>query len=294
MRNSRNGTFLFLRDYMDYHADRFDDCSFLFQKKGKFEAVIPGNHCNNTLYSHQGLTYGGVVSSTRITTTDILEIFALLNGELKKMQVTEVRYKPVPVIYHRIPAQEDIYALFLLNAVKTGCCISSTIFQSDKIKFTESRKGGVRKSLRSSVEIAESHDLATFWKILEQNLAHKFHRYPVHSLPEIEHLKTRFPDNIRFYGAWHAGTMVAGTVLYVMKHIIHVQYISANETGKKLGALDLLFDILVNREFLHVPVFDFGTSNGDTGNILNENLLFQKEGFGGRCIVHEQYQYEIL
>lgn len=27
---SRNGTFLFLRDYIDYHSDRFNDCSFLF------------------------------------------------------------------------------------------------------------------------------------------------------------------------------------------------------------------------------------------------------------------------
>lgn len=27
---SRNGTFLFRRDYLEYHADRFPDCSYLF------------------------------------------------------------------------------------------------------------------------------------------------------------------------------------------------------------------------------------------------------------------------
>ena len=27
---SRNGTFLFMRDYMDYHADRFTDYSLMF------------------------------------------------------------------------------------------------------------------------------------------------------------------------------------------------------------------------------------------------------------------------
>jgi hypothetical protein len=57
--NSRNGTFLFRRGYMDYHADRFADHSLMAVSSGKLMAVLPANEAEGTLWSHQGLTYGG-------------------------------------------------------------------------------------------------------------------------------------------------------------------------------------------------------------------------------------------
>lgn len=58
---SKNGTFLFRRDYMDYHSDRFSDHSLMFYFKGRLYAVLPATVVGGTLYSHQGLTYGGLV-----------------------------------------------------------------------------------------------------------------------------------------------------------------------------------------------------------------------------------------
>ena len=78
-----------------------------------------------------------------------------------------------------------------------------------------------------------------------------------------------------------------------MENIIHVQYISASEQGKALGALDLLFDELINCTFSHIPLFDFGQSTENSGLLLNNNLIFQKEGFGGRGVVYDIYKYEI-
>ena len=63
--NSRNGTFLFFRNYMDYHSDRFIDNSLLFRYKGKLIAVLPANREGDVLWSHQGLTYGGLVLSSK-------------------------------------------------------------------------------------------------------------------------------------------------------------------------------------------------------------------------------------
>ena len=41
---SKNGTFLFLRAYMDYHSDRFLDHSLMFyNEKNKLIAVLPAN-----------------------------------------------------------------------------------------------------------------------------------------------------------------------------------------------------------------------------------------------------------
>lgn len=291
--SSRNGTFLFNRDYMDYHSDRFNDCSFLILRKGKIEAVLPGNFDQTTFISHQGLTYGGLISSSKIITTDVIEIFELINKELKKNGLSVVVYKPVPSIYHTLPAQEDIYALYKLNAVKIGCNICSTIFQNNKIKFIESRKSGIRKSKREGVQIVESNDFASFWEILDGNLSTRFSTKPVHSLEEIILLKSRFPQNIKLYIANQNETVVSGAVLYIMKNIVHVQYISANEKGKNIGALDLLFDELINNLYQYIPIFDFGQSTEQMGNYLNENLIFQKEGFGGRGVVAEIYQYTL-
>ena len=291
--NSRNGTFLFNRDYMDYHSNRFNDCSYLIYRKGKLEAILPGNISDKTFYSHQGLTYGGLVSCNKIGTSEIVEVFDLLNKELRNIGVNEIIYKPVPSIYHQIPAQEDIYALFLNKAAKIGCNLSSTILQNSKLRFIESRKSGIRKSLREGIQITESNDFASFWEILECNLVSKFNKKPVHSLSEIELLHDRFPENIKLFVGEQDGSVVAGTILYFMKNVIHVQYISASNLGKDCGAIDLLFDHLINKKFQHIPIFDFGQSTEQMGNYLNENLIFQKEGFGGRGIVYETYKYTL-
>ena len=294
LQNSRNGTFLLFRNYMDYHSDRFNDCSFIAFKQKKVLGLIPGNIDNTTFFSHQGLTYGGLISSVKTKTQDTIEIFNQLDSKLADLGVEEVIYKPIPLIYHNVPSQEDIYALFLRKAEKIGCHISSTIYQRAKISFNESRKSGLRKSIREGIEVVESDDIYKFWEILENNLSNKYGAKPVHSLEEIELLKSRFPNEIKLYLAEHHGTAVAGTIIYLMNNLVHIQYISASELGKETGALDKLFDILINKEYAHIPIFDFGTSTVKMGRYLNDNLIFQKEGFGGRGIVYEIYKYKLI
>jgi len=290
---SRNGTFLFDRAYMDYHADVFQDCSFLVLKRGKVEAVIPGNRAGTVFYSHQGLTFGGIISTEEITTCDMLEIFTLLNARLRLDGVTSVVYKPVPALYHRMPAEEDLYALFRNEAKVIGRLISSVIWQSNKLAFIESRKSGVRKALRSGMQIQESEDFSAFWGVLTEVLLSRHGARPVHSLEEITLLHQRFPDKIRLHVAVMNGAVVAGVVMYCSERVAHVQYIATSEAGKKSGALDLIFDQLVNVVYTATPVFDFGTSNEQRGLILNEALIFQKEGFGGRGVVYDTYEYAL-
>lgn len=290
---SRNGSFLFMRDYMDYHSDRYKDNSYLFFNKGKLEALLPANLENRTLYSHQGLTFGGVVVSSSISASDVLSLFLLLNQQLIKQGINKVVYKPGPYIYHRKPSQEDIYALFRLGATKTGCYISSTIFQNNKIGFTESRKSGIRKAMRAGLKVEQSDKYDLFWLILNSNLQKKYNKKPVHTLDEIMLLGSRFPRNIQLYVATAGEQILAGTILYIMDNIVHVQYMAASDQGRLVGALDVLFDNLINKIFLQIPIFDFGHSTENQGLYLNENLIFQKEGFGGRGIVYETYEYFI-
>ena len=294
VKDSKTDTFLFYRDYMDYHATRFNDCSFIIYKNHYPAAVIPGNICGNTYYSHQGLTYGGLVITKKNGTGDVLAVFDLLISELKNLGIKEVIYKPVPYIYQLIPSQEEIYALYKHNAVKVGCNISSTIVLLDKIAFTESRKCGIRKSKGEGVIIEECQDFGTFWELLKENLKKKHATTPVHTADEMLLLKKKFPENIVLFGAKTNNRLIGGAVLYIMKKIVHVQYIAASDTGKRLGALDLLFDELINRRFLTHFYFDFGHSTEQMGNLLNKDLLFQKEGFGGRGVVYDIYKLGLV
>ena len=290
---SRNGTFLFYRDYLEYHSDRFNDHSFIFFKKGRIEAVIPGNVTNATFISHEGLTYGGLISSANIVTTDVLEIFKLFNSELEKIGIKEVIYKLIPSIYHFLPCQEDIFVLALNRAIKMECNISTTIFMNNKLPFRELRKRGAKKSLRNGVNVIESDNYSGFWEILENNLIIKYNVKPTHSIEEIKYLKNRFPDNIKLYLAQKSDQILAGVLLFITRNVIHCQYISANEEGKRLCSLDLIFDELINKQIASTYIFDFGISTENMGNFLNTDLIFHKEGFGGRAIVYEIYKYEI-
>ena len=48
VRNARNATFLFFRQYMDYHSERFTDHSLLFyDSKGNLVAAMPANEVIN-------------------------------------------------------------------------------------------------------------------------------------------------------------------------------------------------------------------------------------------------------
>lgn len=291
---ARNATFLFDRNYMDYHADRFDDNSFMFYHKGKLKAVLPANVAGDTLYSHQGLTYGGLLLDKKATVEDVLECFDSLNFWLRENGISKVVYKALPWIYQQYPSEEDLYALtWKCKAQLISRNIASTIVIDNKLKFAESRKSGIRKALSLNIEVGESDDIDGFWHVLEDNLGNRYNAKPVHTANEMKLLMSRFPNNIRLYVAKMNGEIVGGTLIYVTPQVVHTQYISASVEGKKHGALDLLFDYIINKVYANCRYFDFGKSTEQGGAYLNEPLIFQKEGFGGRGVCYDWYQWEL-
>lgn len=291
---ARNATFLFDRNYMDYHADRFDDNSFMFYHKGKLKAVLPANVAGDTLYSHQGLTYGGLLLDKKATVEDVLECFDSLNSWLRENGISKVVYKALPWIYQQYPSEEDLYALtWKCKAQLISRDIASTIVVDNKLRFAESRKSGIRKALSLNIEVGESNDVDGFWHVLEDNLGNRYNAKPVHTASEMKLLMSRFPNSIKLYVAKMNGEIVGGTLIYVTPQVVHTQYISASVEGKKHGALDLLFDYIINKVYANCRYFDFGKSTEQGGAYLNEPLIFQKEGFGGRGVCYDWYQWEL-
>ena len=290
---SKNGTFLFCRDFMEYHSDRFVDFSLLFYLKGKLIAVLPANIDDQTVYSHQGLTYGGLILSTYAKACYVLDIFSLLKEFFSIRNVNKLVYKAIPHIYHKQPCEEDLYALFRNDAKLIGRSISSTIQLDAKIPFSKLRIRMNDKALNNELFIRESNDFSAFWAILENNLAQKHHTKPTHSLQEIAALKTKFPKHIALYEACLPDRVLGGCVLFICDQVVHIQYISASSEGKKTGALDLLFNHIITVLHNAQQYIDFGISTECNGYVLNEGLISQKEGFGARGVVYDTYELEI-
>lgn len=292
---SKNGTFLFNRNYMDYHSDRFDDHSLMFYIKDRLYAVLPANVKDGTLYSHQGLTYGGLVMDDSASASDTVELFSEMNRCLKTDGIAKVVYKAMPWIYHNVPAEEDIYAIFrTCNAKLIAREISSTIIMDNKIKWHRDRRYGINKAHNNGVTVSRSNDLAAFWQILTSNLGNKYGVKPVHTLEEMQLLQSRFPDNIVLYVATKDHEVLGGTLLYITSQVIHAQYISASPEGKRLRVIDAIYDVILNHDYscFH-KYFDFGKSTEQNGLYLNESLIYQKEGFGGRGVCYDTYEWTL-
>lgn len=291
---SKNGTFLFDRRFMDYHSDRFSDHSLMCYREGRLYALLPANEKGDTLVSHGGLTYGGLVTDSRCSAKGVLDTFTAINDYLRRQVIRRVVYKAIPWIYHQLPAEEDLYALTAVcHARLTIRDISSAIVGTCRLKFTESRRSGLRKALKAGLRICESDDVDAFWHILNDNLTQKYAVRPVHTADELRLLQSRFPDNIKLWLVLDGDTSIGGTLLFLTPQVLHTQYISATPYGKQHGALDLLFDHLINNVYADYPYIDFGKSTVSDSADLNEQLIFQKEGFGARAVCYDTYEYEL-
>ena len=291
---SKNGTFLFDRRYMDYHADRFQDHSLLFYLGERLLAVLPAHQSGDTLCSHNGLTYGGLVMSPRLTVVQTMNLFRELNDYLRTEGFRHVSYKCIPWIYHRLPAEEDLYALYHeCRARMVARDFATDVFLHGDMRWERVRRRGVSRAQKAGVMVERSNDYAAFWDVLSQNLQTKYGVKPVHTLQEITLLHSRFPENIVLYQAVKDGVVLGGVVLYITPQVVHAQYSSATPEGKKLGAIDLLYSRIFS-DYENYSHFDFGrsTENPD-GSGLNEQLVFQKEGFGGRGLCYDIYEYDL-
>lgn len=295
VKESRNAIFLFYREYMDYHADRFQDHSLLCYKAGKLMALLPAHLSGRTFASHNGLTFGGFLIQDNMTAQNMLELFQAVMEYLRKRgDVDTWCYRPIPYIYARYPSQEDLYALFRMGAVLKQRKISSVIPSENALGFSTLRRRKVRKAGQEHYQLLQDEGWTDFWKVLQENLQERHQATPVHSLEEICLLHHRFPEQILLYRVCDTeGNTVAGTVLYVSENAVHVQYIASSESGRRHGAVDFLFERLIHHDFRHKKYFDMGTSVEQGGWFLNEGLIFQKEGMGGRAVVYDMYELPV-
>ena len=295
---SRNGTFLFRRDFMEYHSDRFEDASLLIYDDKKPLGLLPANRSRRdaaTVESHGGLTYGGLLLGDKAT--------AMLTGKMLHVAAEyylaqgykQLVYKPTPYIYHRQPTEEPLYWLYRAGATLETRNVSTAVSLRNPLPLSELRGRKCRQAQNADLRIrseksgaAADEDYPAYWDLLTETLEQRHGVRPVHSLQEIKHLKSLFPNEIKLYTAEREGALLAGVLCFDCGKVVHAQYIAAGAEARTCGALDLLFatllEIYSNRAY-----FDFGISNEPETGRINEGLIFQKEGFGGRAVCYDRY-----
>lgn len=291
---AKNATFLFHRDFMEYHSDRFQDFSLLvFDEKENLKAIIPANFSENKLYSHQGLTYGGIVIDSNLKLDKFIIIYAEILKFLCENGIEKVLFKLLPSIYSTQPSDELNYALFISDAKLMRRDSLVTIDLKNPFKIDANRIEGVKRAEKLGLKISNDSNFTSFWnEVLIPNLEVKHEAKPVHTLDEIQKLKDKFPNNIQQFNVYENEKLIAGTTLFIDKKTVHVQYISAIGDKNQHGALDYLFHHLITNVYADFSYFDFGISNENQGKNINKGLQYWKETFGARTICQDFYEVE--
>ena len=291
--NAKNATFLFYRDFIEYHSDRFEDFSLLIYHNQKLIAVFPANINENVVYSHQGLSYGGLILPHKICFKTVLESVNKLLEYLSNKNINKLLLKLVPKIYHSRPSDEIDYLLFILKAKLIRRDIAMAIPLNNKLEYSTLRKRQLKKGLNKELRFVLEEDMSSFWnEVLIPNLQNTYAISPVHSLSEIMMLRERFPDNIKQFNVYAKNELLAGCTVFETNNVVHLQYISTKKDNYN-GALDYLIHQLISEVYNDKVYFDFGVSNEDQGKHINVGLLNWKQGFGASSFVHDFYEIEV-
>lgn len=297
-RASHCASFLHQRAFLSYHGDRFVDRSLVLCEGDRWLGVLPAAEhptLAGTVESHPGITYGGFVHDGALRGERAIEAMRLAAAHYANLGYRFLRYKPLPHIYQRAPAQDDLYALFRLGARRVRCDLSACIDLTHPLPTSERRRRGAVKARKAGLDYAGGAQHApALWAVLVDNLRHRHGSRPVHDLAQILLLAARFPEHIAFNVARRDGEVIAGTVSFLIGAGVHLQYIASSEAGQALSALDGLIEgLIAQARDTGARYFDFGTSNEDQGRVLNDGLYRFKCEFGAGGVAYETYELDL-
>jgi len=291
--SSKNSTFLFNRDFMDYHSDRFEDFSLMVYEKSELIALLPLNIIENKVYSHQGLTYGGLIVKNNIKFQKFLELFIQILKYLNKKSVDKLFIKQIPSIYNSNFNGELDYLSFM-----TGCNIYrrdiiSVIDMQNSFKISKDRIQGYKRGLKNNLEIREVDCFDEFWNyILIPTLSKRHSVKPVHNLDEINQLGSNFNNNIKddvvihrkdiMFEHFHPSIGKSEPDKYYINAATQEEY----EKGSKI------FHKLIKDNFNKATEKKFLQRHENGGMQINQGLNYWKEGFGARSLTHDFYEIE--
>jgi len=277
---------------MEYHKDRFTDFSLMIYKNETLVALLPANKSNDSIYSHQGLTYGGLVFGNKTEMNFVYEVTELLKTYFTSQQINWFYCKLIPQIYYKVSAKYLDYVLSKKAMLKNRALVLAIDYsqplQIHKTKLKHYRKGEIY-----NFDIVETKSYTSFWNtVLSPRLIEKHNVKPVHTLKEIENLSNKFPDNIKQFNIIKDGELLAGITIFETQTVVKSQYGATTVLGEKYRALDYLFLYLIKKYKVEgKQYFSMGTVMDNSILGVNEGLLKQKEELG--CQIYFQDTFKM-
>lgn len=297
--SSNNGTLFHTRRFLSYHPpDRFEDNSLVFFKEGRILALVPAVRLNRQgryiLASHTGASYGGFVTQSELSIKDAFRLVESLLFYARQNGFHGVEMTPPPQIYLHRPSDYVAFALYKNGFMYRKREVSSVIpldFNDDEVLFTfnESSRRAVRRALKQGVYLRDYLGFADFYPILKKNLKLRHNVQPTHSLDELLRLYDLFPDRIKFFGAFHEQTLVAGVVIFICNpRVVLAFYISHDEEHQQYRGVNFLFYEIIKWAIREKYKFlDFGIFT--VIEDVNWGLGRFKESFGAQGVFRDSY-----
>ncbi|WP_113922809.1 GNAT family N-acetyltransferase [Cognataquiflexum aquatile] len=280
--NSINASLIHFRNYMQYHQDRFVDCSACIFLEDNLVAVFPAEIQNGKIFSHRGLTFGGPIFLKALKPTIIQEIITELKLYFKALNSTSIQIHLAPVFYWK-----NSLAYYEMQGVLASCNflpIQEKVYQTVSLPISIKDRGkiwGKKKAEKHHLRVNYSSDLAFFWEnILIPNLRSRFNANPTHTLEEISFLHKSFPGKIQLWAVFKDDNMLGGCLTFSHGDVLHVQYIGATEDGKSHSALDLLFYIIIEKSAPNYKYLSMGVSTNPINGLPNQGLVKWKKSWG--------------
>lgn len=287
-----NATFLFDRNFMEYHADRFQDFSLLVFEEDILQAVVPANCKDNQIFSHQGLTYGDFVFRNEFPIGQIEAVLSETFSFLQSQGFVKFEIKAMLPFYAPDFHAEIQQVLSDKQAKITAQKMNLAIDFRTEYSISKSKLKHYRRLQSEGLVVKKEADCTIFWQeVLEPLLLEKYQTKPLHSLAEINSLQSKFPNHIEQYNLYRDGKILAGITLFKTATVIKSQYGATTENGKKFRALDYLFLYLIDSFKADYDYFDMGTVDDNSELGYNEGLLNQKKELG--CSVYSQNIFQI-
>lgn len=286
--SSLNGNLLQTRRFLDYHGDRFSDCSLAFRGNNRvLEAVLPladlgGGRCA----SHPGSTYGGLIVQPYIGAEKKVQLFRQLFEHLTELGFTNMLYTPVPSLFHSVADESDLYALASLGGVIER---RQPNFVLDPEKTVLGRKKNRALARKAGVAAAVSTRPTEVFKVVRQQLLERHGLEPVHTEPEFKDLQNRLGKQLIVVEAAKGATLLAGAILLDLGSAIHVQYMGNNSVGREVQALDAVVEFIYDKASTESKLISFGISTDQSGEELNTGLAAFKENFGSHVRMIDRY-----
>jgi len=305
--SSVNGTFMQERKFLGYHpSGRFSDYSLIFMEDKRIIAVLPAavvqQEDKRILISHPGASHGGLIIKSSISTNKCLELLSALIKYCAMAGFDYIRLKPVPKVYHKELSDQLDFALrfsgFRIEYTELATVLELKKGEESFVKqvMSDTAFRNYQKALKSGLSVVEDADINDFWPILENKLKHNHNAKPAHTLDEIKHLKTLYPDRIKLFAAYEEGvTPVAGVLAFLLNdRVINCFYIAHHDGFQHKRPLNLIFGHMMEWGLKNgFSYLDWGISTELKGSRVNTGLFRFKEGYGGHGVLRECYLYEV-